>query len=127
MWKFVITSGALIDPTGKQIALGYAGGNLGKNPEGINNPLVVSVHNIGPLPPGFYTFGHLYDPHPKLGRYAFELIPDAQNVMFGRSGFFCHGDTAISRHASEGCIIMPHDIRVLMFTSGDHRLQVVAV
>jgi hypothetical protein len=125
-WKFVVKTGELFDSTGKRVAVGYAGGNCGKNPEGINNPLVVSVPNIGPLPPGLYTFGQLFDPHHKVGKYAFELIPDAKNIMFGRSGFFCHGDTLTPRCASEGCIIMPHDIRVLMYTGTDKQIQVVA-
>jgi hypothetical protein len=125
-WKFVIKTGQLFDPTGKLVASGYAGGNCGKNPEGINNPLMCSVHNIGPLPPGLYTFGKLWEPHPKVGQYAFELIPDPKNVMFGRADFFCHGDTLKPRCASEGCIIMPRNIRELMYASTVRTIQVVA-
>lgn len=127
-WKWIITSGGLFTADGYGVpgGIGYAGGNCGKNPEGINNALMVSVHNIGPLPPGSYAFGKLWTPHPKVGPYAFELIPDPKNVMFGRSGFFCHGDTTLPRQASEGCIILPRNIRELMYQSTDKSILVVA-
>ena len=125
-WRYVINKGSLFNPLGLWVVDGYAGGNCGKNIEGINNALMVSVHNIGPLPPGIYTFGKLWTPHPKVGAYAFELVPDPQNVMFGRAGFFCHGDTVTPRCASEGCIILPRNIREEMYGSEDHKILVVA-
>jgi hypothetical protein len=125
-WTFVIKTGQMLDPSGKLVAVGYAGGNLGKNPEGRNNAEMVSVHNIGPLPMGWYTFGQLFNPHPRLGQYAFELIPDPANEMFGRGGFFCHGDTVPAGNASEGCIIMPRLIREQMYEGQIRRLQVIA-
>ena len=124
MWKFVITKGSLFNPLGLWVIDGYAGGNCGKNPSGINNPLMVSVQNIGPLPPGIYTFGKLWTPHPKVGQYAFELVPDPKNIMFGRADFFCHGDTETPRCASEGCIVLPRLVREGMFLSDDRTIQV---
>ena len=127
MWKFVITTGKMYDPDGNEVGPGgYAGGNLGKNPEGKDNPADESLPDIGPIPEGTYTFGELVLHHPKLGQYCFPLIPDPGNTMYGRSGFWCHGDTAIPGNASEGCIVMPHNVRVSMYTSADHVLQVVA-
>ena len=126
MWKFVITSGNMYDPNGNLAGMGYAGGNLGKNPEGKDNPADESVPDVGPIPEGIYTFGELVLQHPKLGQYCFPLIPDPSNQMYGRSGFWCHGDTTPPGNASEGCIVQPHDTRVAMYTSADHVLQVVA-
>lgn len=47
-------------------------------------------------------------PHynPKTGKYSLRLIPDAANVMCGRSAFLIHGDSnANPGKASNGCII----------------------
>lgn len=126
MWTYEQTSGRLYDPEGNLRATGYAGGNCGKNPEGINNHAMQGFRSIGPLPVGFYTFGVMVHPHPHLGAYALKLIPDADNEMFGRSLFYMHGDTPQPRCASEGCIIMPRQVRLACGESDDRRLQVVA-
>lgn len=123
-WTFAIKAGELLDSTGKHVAFGYAGGNEGKNPEGVNNPLMVSVKDVGPLPPGFYTFGEPVE-HSRLGPFAIPLLPDTTNNMMGRGDFYCHGDTTPSGSASEGCVIMPRAIRNELWASTDHRLQVV--
>jgi len=125
-WKFIITTGEMFTPEGKLLVAGYAGGNLGKNPEGINNPAMCSIHDIGPLPMGIYTFGQLFNPHPRVGAYAFELLPDVGNDMYGRSGFFCHGDTKTPRCASEGCIVLPRWAREAMYSSQIRTLIVTA-
>lgn len=126
MWKFKQSTGEMFDPAGKLVARGYAGGNCGKNPEGVNNPEMQEVHSCGPLPQGIYTFGEVVlKSH--LGPFAIPLIPDADNEMFGRSGFYCHGDTTqLNQSASEGCIILPRNIREQLWASQDHRLEVVA-
>jgi len=83
------------------------------------------VRNVGPLPRGFYTIGAWsMDPRPgelaKLGPVTAELDPDPGNETFGRSGFFIHGP-----EFSEGCIVLPHGVRVQLATSSDRRLQVI--
>jgi hypothetical protein len=124
-WTFEITTGKLYDPLGNVAAEGYSGGNRGQNPEGVDNPADEPLKNIGPIPEGEYSFG---DPvlHSQLGPFAIPLNPASSNQMFGREGFFCHGDNS-AHAASEGCIIMPPDIRKRMWASPDHDLQVVAV
>ncbi len=125
-WVYESSTGKMFDPAGNFVSRGYAGGNEGKNPEGINNPAMQCVKNIGPLPVGFYTFGApVLKSH--LGPFAIPLIPDTTNKMCGRGDFYCHGDTTPSGNASEGCIIMPRAIRNAMWASPDHRIQVVAV
>ena len=60
---------------------------------------------------------------PNDGRpIAFPLTPDSDNNMYGRSGFMIHGDNA-QNDASQGCIIMPRDVRELLH-EGD-RLEVI--
>jgi Protein of unknown function (DUF2778) len=128
MWTFVQRSGKLYDPSGKYIATGYAGGACGAHPEGVNNPDMADQHNIGPLPQGTYTFGEPIGKHPKLGLFVIPLIPDPSNNMFGRSGFFLHGDLVKgpAESASDGCIIMGPAYRHACAESPDQQIQVVS-
>lgn len=127
MWTYEQRTGKLYGPDGHYVATGYAGGDKGLHPEGINNPDLQNVHNIGPLPCGFYTREEPIDPHPHLGKYAIPLTPDKDNEMFGRSGFFMHGDNVTNPgHASDGCIIQGPVTRHEFGTSSDKRIQVVS-
>ena len=123
-WTYEQSTGKLYDPYGDLVATGYAGGNCGKNPEGINNHAMQNVKMIGPLPCGLYRMTDVVLKS-QLGPFAIRLIPDSKNEMFGRSGFFCHGDKFPSLAASEGCIIMPRGIRELMWKSECHDIRVV--
>lgn len=126
MWVFESSTGKLFNPDGTFAASGYAGGNCGKNPEGVNNPDMQNVHDIGPLPEGVYTFGKPIEVHPKLGKFCIPLISDKNNQMFGRSAFYMHGDKAsVIRAASEGCIIMLNAIRRACAASPDQQIRVV--
>ena len=129
-WKFRVTEGLLLDPSGNVVwKSAYAGGNEGKNPEGVNNIAMQDQHNIGPLPQGKYTMTQLVLQHPRLGPYVILLTPDAANEMFGRGDFRVHGDRTdptLVHAASEGCIIVPRFIREKMWTSDDHVIEVVA-
>lgn len=124
-WTYRQSTGELSNPDGKVVAKGYAGGNCGKNPEGVNNPLMQAIKAIGPIVCGGFTFG---DPvlQSHLGPFAIPLIPDPANDMMGRGDFFMHGDTLAMNHsASMGCIIMPRAIRNTCAASDDDLLQVV--
>jgi hypothetical protein len=123
MWVYEQNTGKLISPDNELVATGYAGGNEGKNHEGVNNHDMQGVKFVGPLPCGIYTFGEPVE-HSHLGPFAIPLIPDPDNEMFGRGGFFCHGDTIPSGNASEGCIIMGRSVREAMWASADHTLSV---
>jgi hypothetical protein len=125
-WIFEITTGKLYDPQGKCVATGYSGGNMGKNPEAKDNPADEPLKNIGPLPEGLYTLElPVLDSH--LGPFAIPLLPDPANQMYGRDGFFCHGDSLENPGcASEGCVIIPRNVREAMWHSADHGLKVVA-
>lgn len=125
MWVFQNGTGKLYSPTQVFVETGYAGGNLGKNPEGINAPAYQYTRLIGPLPVGFYTFGTAVE-GTHLGPLAIPLIPDADNDMRGRSDFYCHADTiGHPRCASEGCMVFSHATRTLIDSSDDKRLQVI--
>jgi hypothetical protein len=103
------------------VSEGYTGHGEGKN-----NPAMQDVKNVGPLPRGRYVGICLWNPHPHVGAYAIELHPDSSNEMFGRSGFFLHGDSIEHPgEASDGCIIQPRAIREAFWTSDDHVIEVV--
>lgn len=126
MWLYESSTGRLFDPEGTLTATGYAGGFCGTHPEGKNNPSMQAVHNIGPLPEGFYTLGQPLD-KPNTGPYSIPLAPDPSNEMFDRSAFYIHGDTTPPGNASDGCIVMGRSVRQEMWESGDHGLKVIAV
>ena len=93
---------------------------------GLNNPAAQDQPNIGPIPQGTYTIGPAHTPPDHLGPLAMPLYPDPGNTMFGRFGFFMHGDNQLMNNtASNGCIIMSYDIRHQVATSNDTVLTVV--
>ena len=123
-YEYEQDTGRLYGPDGLLLAIGYAGGDGGNRPDGVNNHKLQNVHNVGPLPCGTYTLGTPVEGS-HLGPFAIPLEPDANNEMFGRSGFYCHGDTqALNHSASDGCIILPHHIRLEMWSDECHSLLV---
>jgi Tlde1 domain len=119
VWTYSQSTGELYHD-GVWKGLGYSGA-----PGAINDPAKQGLHNVGPIPCGFYTIGAPVDSL-ETGPFSLPLTPDATNEMFGRSAFFCHGDAA-SRPgtASEGCLVAPRVTRQAVWASGDRRLQVV--
>lgn len=126
-WVYVQGSGNLYRPDGTLVGRGYAGGNGGLSPEGVNSPEHQMQRNIGPIPVGLYKKGKVLLTS-NLGPFAIPLIPHAGNQMFGRSGFYCHGDKAHPpRSASHGCIIQARAVRTEFYESNDPDLMVVNI
>lgn len=118
-WTYKITSGAVVNPDSVQTGFGYAG-----HGEGLNNPAMVSTPDVGPLPSGKYKISPAHD-DPHVGKFAMRLTPDPANEMYGRAGFFIHGDNPKLNHsASDGCIILVLAIRKTIATSNDDELNV---
>ena len=102
------------------MAHGYSGNGQWKN-----DPHSQDVKGHGPLPRGLYTIGEAIV-HPHLGSVAMPLSPHPDNDMFGRGSFYIHGDSvAHPGAASEGCIILPHDVRLRISQGEDRTLKVV--
>ena len=121
MWTYVQQTGEMIDPTGKLLAVGYAGNGAGKN-----NPAMQDVHGVGPLPCGFYRIEKAVDTVDH-GPEVMWLVPDPANEMFGRGGFGLHGDSKANPGcASKGCPCLPRAARDTINASMDRKLQVVA-
>lgn len=109
----------------------YSGGGPNALVEYRDNPLAESTPDLGPIPRGWYTLELLNDggDYENKGKLVFKLVPDEGNQMYGRGGFLIHGDNAAMNFtASDGCIITPHDLRLLIlaaYHAGDNRLQVI--
>lgn len=74
--------------------------------DGKNNPDLQWVHGVGPVPVGFYLIGPMETYHPRLGRAVMPLYPKTGTNVFGRSGFYIHGDSTVSPgNGSHGCIV----------------------
>jgi hypothetical protein len=121
MWTYQQSTGHL-SRDGKLIATGYSGHGAG-----LNNPAMQYVEGVGPLPQGEYLIGAPHNPIDHLGPIAMPLTAKAGTDTRGRSAFFMHGDNAAADHsASDGCIIMPPQVRAAVRDSGDHDLTVIA-
>jgi hypothetical protein len=120
-WLYQQNDGRLFNVLGNPVATGYSG-----SPEGKNDPSKQNIKDVGPIPQGWYTIGAPYN-SVTHGPYAMPLFPDPSNQMFGRAGFLIHGDSLESPGcASEGCVIFDRETRGKIWSSGDHRLEVVA-
>ena len=120
MWVFEVSSGWL-SRNNLRYGQGYSGARDGKD-----NPLFQSIHNVGPIPEGLWIIG---EPHDSAthGPFCLPLTPEPETNTYGRSGFLIHGDSiAHPGKASEGCIILPHDVRMTVWNSKDRLLKVVA-
>jgi hypothetical protein len=121
MWTYNQSNGAL-SHNGVQVGLGYSG-----HGDGVNNPAMQSVSNVGPIPQGQWTIGEGAD-NPQLGPLAMPLTPNIGTDTFGRGGFFIHGDSiefAGQEEASHGCIILARVIREQINSDLDKDLEVV--
>ncbi|MEK6747637.1 MAG: tlde1 domain-containing protein [Pseudomonadota bacterium] len=98
---------------------GYSGKGSAKN-----RPDMEHLKDQGPIPRGSWRIGQPYYSG-KVGRFAVPLTPYAHGA-YGRKDFLIHGDKHSNLgNASEGCIILPFDIRTRIFASGDNMLDVV--
>ena len=117
-WIYIQTSGKMFAPDGELLAVGYSG-----HGEGRNNPAMQAVHDVGPIPVGWYDIGPPHDTT-EHGPFVMALTPHEGNQMFGRSAFLCHGDNS-THDASKGCIIFsPRSLREKIWASGDRSLEV---
>ncbi len=108
-WIYVQKTGLLAllrDTTIERVWTGYSG-----HGEGLNNPDLEYVRNVGPIPSGVYLMGKPRHGG-KLGAHVIPLQPVQPEKLRGRAGFFIHGDNAAAdRSASHGCPIFPFLIR----------------
>jgi|ERR1700733_12933608 hypothetical protein len=117
MWVFHQSTGSL-EHNGKVVAGGYSGArSLAIN-------LFEAARFYGPIPRGSYRLGWSFSK--KSHGYVLSLTPMGHNAQ-GREAFLIHGDYIDARKkgtASEGCIIMPLDVRKAIWESSDRILSV---
>lgn len=125
MWTWDQSAGKLFH-NGNLVSSGYAGKGRGKN-----NPALQGVQGIGPIPRGKWKILAPYNSN-NTGKYTLPLhkVDSNPNDDFddvtGRGAFRCHGDSIKAPGtASQGCIILPLAIRMQIWQSGDHDLEVV--
>jgi len=130
-WAYKIAAHSLTPPNGAlPFTEGLYSGAFG---ESQNNPECCSDVNQGPIPTGNWRATALLD-DPKTGPDTIVLTPaDAATLRAvtesGRDpfSFRIHGDDiADPGHGSEGCIVAPRDVRMAIWNSDDHSLQVTA-
>lgn len=117
MWAYSQTSG-IIKHNSVVVGEGYAGFGEGKN-----NSAMEAVENIGPIVKGRYRIGKAFN-HPHLGPCTMILTPVGGTDTLGRSLFRIHGDN-LDHNASHGCIVLNHDIRLMIDASPDRELWVI--
>ncbi len=123
MIVFSIRQGIIMSASGMTIAKGVFSGHGA----GLNNPDMEKVVGIGPIPRGIYIIGPLEAQHGKLGPNVMSLTPAPGTQDWGRSGFYMHGDYSgdVQRDASDGCIIAPLTIRLMVNGFPDRRLSAI--
>lgn len=96
---FYVSNGSYDCPLG----VGYAGRGDYRN-----DPAAEAIKNLGPLPAGRYSLYRAA--HKRFASPAIRLDPRPDQEMYGRSGFWIHGDN-LANDASSGCIILDHATR----------------
>ncbi len=122
MWRYSQSGGQLSSQAGDVYGVGYSG-----HGEGVNNPKLEAVPNVGPIPKGVYNIGWSYT-DAERGPMVMSLTPKQGTNTFGRSGFLMHGDLVAApgkELASHGCIIMGPLTRRAVAASSDRELLVV--
>lgn len=126
MWIWDQSAGEL-RLNGKVVSRGYSGNGRGKN-----NPSLENLAGVGPVPRGRYKIGAPYNSS-NVGPFTLPLDAidtrpgDDTHQPTGRSAFRIHGDSVRAPGtASRGCIILPRNIREVIWKSGLRVLEVIA-
>jgi hypothetical protein len=128
MWTWEISTGTLYDDLMNSFAKGYSGFPPYTNDLSAQNKIM-----IGPIPEGNWTMTGVEENNPKLGPFVIVLEPDGETTVsvaaMGREPdtFPIHGERKEPPpgYASDGCIILPRQIREQIWSSTDHDLKVV--
>ena len=124
-WEYSQSTGALVyvdDKTGSRTPTGRGYSGRG---EGLNNPNKEGARNTGPIPRGDWDIGPKQN-KPNTGPASLPLTPRPGTDTHKRDGFYVHGDNGRGKNsASEGCIILPRDVRDRINASGDKTMTVV--
>lgn len=118
MWRWQQSTGNLYKDEAF-IFSGYSG-----HGEGVNNPLLQQIHNVGPLPLGLWEIMSAFDSS-QFGECVMRLLALEDTNDFGRGGFLIHGDEKEfpgEHKASHGCLVLPLTIRQQIAKGDDKQL-----
>jgi RHS repeat-associated protein len=102
----------------------YYGEGYSGHHGGVNEPLVQSTQDFGPIPRGWWYITPIN--HPNYRPPVMSLTPTVETETYRRSLFLIHGDNAcLCQSASTGCIILEVNIREIISHSPYHFLKVV--
>lgn len=119
MWTYRQATGEILDGD-TVVGHGYSGKGEAKD-----QPDLDCIRGRGPIPRGTWRIGPAF--HSALhGPVCLPLAP-VKVELHGRSGFLIHGDSLTRPgDASEGCIVLPHEVRERIADSKDRTLEVVS-
>lgn len=108
---------------GKVIGAGYSGAGQHKNEPGSEY-----MPDLGPIPEGDWVISGPPETTATHGPFVLPLAPGKETETYGRSGFLIHGERLYGEpgNASQGCIVLPRDVREVIWSSGEKNLLVVA-
>jgi hypothetical protein len=119
-WQYAVTSGTVYRD-GAKIGKGYSG-----HPPHRNKVADEALHDLGPLPRGYWTVTGLPYDSPLLGPFVLALVAKEGTETFGRDGFRIHGDSKSQPGmASHGCICVDRSVRETIWNSSDRDLVVI--
>ncbi len=127
-WEYSQSTGQLWHFPPEGGAAEYAGEGYAGRDKGLNNPLYQREPNVGPLPQGNYSIAPIQTNVTSQGTVlpeSMRLIPSPGTKMFDRSGFLFHGGNFSTFDSSNGCLVLPLDVRRKVGASGDNDLRVV--
>jgi hypothetical protein len=117
-FKYEQSTGRLYGQKMNYLATGYSG-----HGDGLNNTQMEGVKMVGPIPRGEYKIGLPYN-SAKCGKFCLPLTPVGHDAL-KRTALLAHGDNKNkNKTASNGCIILPYAIRVILSQSPDSTLLV---
>lgn len=120
LWQYNQLTGELIR-NGQVVGTGYSGSRANG---GLNNPAMEHLRDVGPIPTGRWQIGSPFN-HEKKGPLTMPLTPIG-HAAHGRTGFLIHGDSLSNPgNASEGCIVLPPEVRETLADSGINILEVI--
>lgn len=129
-WTYRINTHTLTSPTGQTYSGGIYSGAFGPNQNNAASCDLSGMVGVCPIRPGSWT-GTMILNSDKTGPDTIILEPDkptaAALTALGHvpGSYRMHGDSiANPGHASEGCLIAPHEVRMAFWSSPDHELIV---
>jgi RHS repeat-associated protein len=136
-WIYVQSTGAMFSDYLNSGIVVYVGTAYSGSPQRLNRASDQFIPNTGPIPQGTYGIGPEQtnqicancglNGQPINLLNSMRLTPDPGNNMGNptRFGFLLHGGDMTKKNSSQGCIVLPLEVRNTMGTSGDNCLEVV--